>query len=378
MSYARGKIAMRVVFYGLLSILFAHGTFLDAQTKPPTEENQVIRVDTELVDVPLSVTNKAGRPITNLTQKNFVVYEDGKLQKVEEFTTVSAPFEVALILDTSGSTRADLELIRRAARDFVASLRPGDRVSIIAFRSIVRDNRSVSIPDVVNQLTDNRVALQNAIDRVSMGNGTPFYDSLLAVTEKVFTEAPKEEFRGRRALVALTDGVDSSSLDDFQQARTALVSEGVSSYFININTREFFEDRLLGDCESVIRFSQAQINRYYATFGKGSKIEKASNFCQLGDFERLAVSKKLYEIAEMEMNDLAKISGGRVFPAADLTEARTAFKQVATEIGTRYSLGYSPTNETRDGKFRTIKVELKGLPPGATVRAREGYTAPTN
>ncbi len=370
---------VRVAFCCLFFVVFGQGIVLDAQTtRPPTEESQVIRVETELVDVPLSVTDKSGRPITNLTRKNFVVYEDGKLQTVEQFTTVSAPFEVALILDTSGSTRADLELIRRAARDFITSLRPGDRVSIISFRSVVRDNRSVSIPDVANKLTDDRAALQNALDRIAMGNGTPFYDSLLAVTEKVFTEAPKEEFRGRRALVAMTDGVDSSSLDGFQQARSSLLSKGISSYFINIDTRDFFEDRLLGDCESTIRFSQAQITRYYATFGKGSNIEKASNFCQLGDFERLAVSKKLYEIAELEMNDLAKVSGGRVFPAADLTEARTAFRQVAAEIGTRYSLGYSPTNETRDGKFRTIKVELKGLPSGAKVRAREGYTAPTN
>jgi VWFA-related protein len=176
----------------------------------------------------------------------------------------------------------------------------------------------------------------------------------------------------------MTDAVDSSSTSGFDEAKRKLSEKGVSTYFININTRDFFEDKLLGDCVSAMRFSRAQIERYYASFSKGSNIEKASDFCKLGDFERLAISKKLYELAAFEMNDLAKISGGRVFPAADLSETRSAFKQVAAEIGTRYSLGYYSTNEKRDGKFRAIKVELKGLPAGTQLRAREGYTAPVN
>jgi len=78
------------------------------------------------------------------------------------------------------------------------------------------------------------------------------------------------------------------------------------------------------------------------------------------------------------MQELAKASGGRVFPVSDLGQVQAAFKQVADEIGTRYSLGYYPMNRSRDGKFRAIRVELKGMPPGTTVRAREGYTAPAN
>jgi Ca-activated chloride channel family protein len=78
------------------------------------------------------------------------------------------------------------------------------------------------------------------------------------------------------------------------------------------------------------------------------------------------------------MNLMAKMSGGKVFPVADLSEARTAFTKVAQEIGTKYSLGYYPSNEKRDGTYRKIKVELKGIPAGVSIRAREGYTAPTN
>ena len=107
-------------------------------------------------------------------------------------------------------------------------------------------------------------------------------------------------------------------------------------------------------------------------------METTSDFCQLGNFERLAVSKKLYELAAEEMNALAKTSGGKVFPAADLSEARAAFKNVADEIGTKYSLGYYSSNEKRDGTYRQIKVDVKGLPAGTQVRAREGYTAPAH
>lgn len=107
-------------------------------------------------------------------------------------------------------------------------------------------------------------------------------------------------------------------------------------------------------------------------------MERAASFCQLGDFERLAVSNRLYKIAQEEMEELAKGSGGKVFEVGDLAEARNAFKQVADEIGTKYTLGYYPTNDKRDGTYRRIKVEVKGLPAGTVVRAREGYTAPAN
>jgi Ca-activated chloride channel family protein len=152
----------------------------------------------------------------------------------------------------------------------------------------------------------------------------------------------------------------------------------VVSFFIRIDTRDFFEEALMGDCQTAIRFSTAQIRRYYRTIQtKGKPMEKAVSFCQLGEFERLAVSKRLYEIADLEMNELAKSSGGKVFPVDDLSEARGAFKSVADEIGTKYTLGYYPSNEKRDGTYRKIKVEVKGLPPGTVVRAREGYTAPS-
>jgi VWFA-related protein len=363
-------------FLLLIFILIASAT-LYAQDKK-NEDEEVLRVDTQLVDVPFVVTDKSGKPLLNLKQSNFILYEDGKKQEISDFAATNAPFEVALLLDTSGSARSDLELIKRAAENFINSLRSGDRVSIVSFKTDRNANKSIAVSEVITPLTNDRNKLKDILTRVKTSNGTPYYDGLLQVAEKVFNEKPKEEFRGRRALVALTDGVDSTSIADFTEAREQFAQAGIVSYFIQVDTRDFFEENLLGDCEGAMRFSQAQIRRYYRMFNAKANMEKVSAFCQLGDFERLAISKKLYEIADFQMNDLAKISGGKVFPAADLSEARAAFAKVAQEIGTKYSLGYYPANEKRDGSYRKIKVELKGVPAGSIIRAREGYTAPVN
>lgn len=367
-------------FYSLLifSLIFSANFPAQDKKSPPVADDEVLRVDTQLVDVPVVVVDKAGKPLLNLKQNNFVVYEDGKRQEVSDFAATNAPFEVALLLDTSGSTRSDLQLIRRAAENFINSLRAGDKVSIIAFKSFVENNKSVAASEVLVDLTGDRARLEDALGRVKTSNGTPYYDGLLDIAEKVFGSVPKDEFRGRRALVALTDGVDSASVADFAEAREQFGQKGIVSYFIQVDTREFFESNLLGDCEGSMHFSQAQIRRYYRSFYPKANIEKVMDFCRLGDFERLDISRRLYELADAQMQNLAKSSGGRIFPAADLSEARAAFASVAQEIGTKYSLGYYSSNEKRDGSYRKIKVELKGVPAGAQVRFREGYAAPGN
>lgn len=354
------------------------GPVVSQDKKQADKEDEVIRIDTELIDVPVTVTDRSGKPVPGLKRSNFVIYEDGRLQELTEFSTTTAPFEIALLLDTSGSTRSELQMIKRAAQHFLDSLRPGDRVSIAAFRTTITNEKNMAAAEIVCGLTSNRTALRSCLDRVETSNGTPYYDGLVQIAETVFREPASEEFRGRRALVALTDGVDSTSLAGYSEAKELLEAAGIAGYFIRLDTRPAFEEGLLGDCEVAIRFSQSQIRRYYAAFGSRSNIERTTEFCQLGDFERLAISKRLYEMADREMSEIAKRSGGRVFEAADLSEARNAFKLVADEIGTRYSLGYYSSKEERDGKYRAIRVEVKGLPAGTSVRAREGYIAKGN
>jgi len=349
-------------------------------TPSPAEEvaeGDVVRVETQLVSVPTVVTDRNGRPLSGLSPENFTLLEDGKPQRITNFATTETPFEIALLLDTSGSTREELGLIRDAANAFISALRPGDRVAIVAFNNTPRNGSLMATVEVASPLADDRQALRRAIAGLGTSNGTPFYDALGRIADQVFREPPRPEVSGRRAIVALTDGVDSSSNSGYDDARAKLSRSGVASYFIQVSTEDYVEDRLLKDCQDDGRLtlSAKQLERFRQLFVPQAQKEEYQDFCRLGQFERMDISRQLYNLARNEMNEMARSSGGRNFAAASLNEARAAFAQVANEIGTQYSLGYYPANKTRDGRFRQIKVELRGV-KDATARAREGYYAP--
>jgi Ca-activated chloride channel family protein len=351
--------------------------------KPATDsadldEGDVVRVDTQLVSVPAVVTDSAGRPLSGLRPENFRLIEDGQPQTIANFGTTETPFEIALLLDTSGSTRDDVALIRAAANSFIAALRPGDKVGVVSFNTAQTVARPIAAVEVLTPLTGDREALKTAIENLGGSQGTPYYDALERIAENIFRDPPSEEVRGRRAVVALTDGVDSSSNSDFVTAKMKLARVGVACYFIQVNTEDFVEDRLMKDCsdDGQLALSQRQIQRYREIFFPGAKAENFNSFCQMGPFERMSISRELYNLARREMNDLSRVSGGRSFVAATLADARAAFARVAADIGTQYSLGYYPTNKARDGKFRSIKLEVRGVKDKAVVRARDGYYAP--
>ena len=341
------------------------------------DEGDVVRVETQLVTVPAVVTDQNGRPVSTLRQDNFVVLEDGKPQRLTNFATTEAPFEIALLLDTSGSTREELGLIRDAANAFLSALRAGDRIALIAFNNAPANGGLSATVDILSNLTDKRTVLRTAIQNVRTSNGTPFYDALQQICDQVFRDPPMDEFRGRRAVVALTDGVDSSSNSDFDQIRAKLLRAGIATYFIQMSTEDYVEDRLLKDCQDDGRLalSAKQLERFRRLFVPSAQREDYQDFCRLGQFERMDISRQLYNLARHEMNELARASGGKNFSAASLQDARAAFAQVANEIGTQYSLGYYPSNKARDGQFRKITVQLRGV-KDATVRARDGYYAP--
>jgi len=342
------------------------------------DEGDVVRVDTQLVSVPAVVTDSAGRPLSGLRPDNFRIVEDGQPQTIANFGTAETPFEIALVLDTSGSTRDDVALIRAAANSFIEALRPGDRVGVVAFNTARTVADPIAAVEVLAPLTGDRDALRTAIENLGASQGTPYYDALERVADSIFREPPSDELRGRRAVVALTDGVDSSSNSDFATAKMKLSRAGVACYFIQVNTEDFVEDRLMKDCndDGQLSLSQRQIQRYRELFFPKAKVESFNSFCQMGPFERMSISRGLYTLARREMNDLARGSGGRSFEAATLADARAAFARVAADIGTLYSLGYYPTNKARDGKFRSIKLEVRGLKDKAQIRARDGYYAP--
>lgn len=349
-------------------------------TSTPTEEvaeGDVVRVETQLVSVPAVVTDRNAHPLFGLRLENFTLLEDGKPQRITNFATTETPFEIALLLDTSGSTREELGLIRDAANAFISALRPGDRVAIVAFNNTSRNGSLMATVEIASPLADDRQALRRAIAGLGTSNGTPFYDALGRIADQVFRDPPRPEMRGRRAIVALTDGVDSTSNSGYDDARAKLSRSGVACYFIQVSTEDYVEDRLLKDCQDDGRLtlSAKQLERFRQLFVPQAQKEEYQDFCRLGQFERMDISRQLYNLARNEMNEMARASGGRNFAAASLNEARAAFAQVGNEIGTQYSLGYYPANKARDGRFRQIKVELRGV-KDATVRARDGYYAP--
>ena len=345
-----------------------------APTGEEVSEDDVVRVDTQLISVPVVVRDQEGRPVTGLTASAFQLYEDDLPQRVATFATSDAPFEVALLLDTSGSTRAGIALIRSAADAFIESLRPGDRVAVLSFNTTEESGAKRTTVGVQSYLTDDRQALRRAVQNIGASNGTPYYDALERVAKDIFRDPPQPELRGRRALVALTDGVDSTSVSGFALARGLALQAGLLAYFVEVNTEDYVEERLLGDCQDdgALRLSRAQLERYRRTFVPSAERADYADFCQLGSFERMAISRSLYQLAREEMDQLARDSGGRTFQATDLYAARTAFAEVAAEIGRQYSVGYYSSNKSHDGRFRQIRVDVSGI-AGARVSAREGY-----
>src|ERR1051326_3885031 len=281
------------------------------------DEGDVIRTDTQLVSVPAVVTDSAGHPVSGLRPENFRLIEDGQPQTIANFGTTETPFEIALLLDTSGSTRDDVALIRAAANSFIEALRPGDRVGVVAFNQAQTVKDPIAVVEVLSPLTDDRESLRSSIENLGASQGTPYYDALEKVADSIFHDAPKDDLRGRRAVVALTDGVDSSSNSDFATAKMKLARAGVACYFIQVNTEDFVEDRLMKDCQDdgILALSQRQIQRYRELFFPKAKAENFDSFCQMGPFERMSISRELYNLARREMNDLARVSGGRSFVA---------------------------------------------------------------
>src|SRR3989475_9991926 len=152
----------------------ANASPTNQQQGSPAEEvseGDVVRVETQLVTVPAVVTDRNGHPLTALRAENFVVFEDGKAERLTNFATTEAPFEIALLLDTSGSTREELGLIRDAAKAFVGALRSGDRVAIVAFNNAPQNGSVVAAVEVLSALTSDRQLLSKAIDNIGTSNG---------------------------------------------------------------------------------------------------------------------------------------------------------------------------------------------------------------
>lgn len=362
----------RLTYAPLLISIFIAQIAISAQDKQQPDQDEPLRLKADLVAVTASVNDSAGRPIKSLKADDFFIYEDGVKQRVAHFAATEDPFTMLLLLDISGSTSEDIELMKRAAKNFLGELRFDDRVGVIVF------SREI---EMIAELTDPRAQVSTAIDgvattaggeaaRFTSNTGTSFYDALYLAVE----ESPLKQAEGRKAIVCMSDGVDSSSKMKFKDIEPLIEKSEASVYFLELNTEESTIQGLLKPKTDAgyINFSQSQIDRYYAEYDPDS-IQRFRPRTTLTPDTTREINAGLYKLSRRELRTFAERAGGRVYPVKALSDLAGVYKQVADDLRSQYSIGYYPTNKTHDGTWRTIRVETKAR--GATVRARSGYRA---
>src|SRR5262245_53960050 len=335
----------------------------DKQRQDKQPEIGTIRLNTDLVTVDTIVTDRDGNRISGvLKASDFTIYEDGVRTAINSFSATDAPSNLVLLLDTSGSASNEIELMRRAALRFLDELRPGDRVAVIQFSKEV---------ELLKDLTSERAEIEEALQLLKPGTGTSFYDSLKLAIDEVF-----KGVEGRKAVVALTDGVDSFGYTTFGQILAEIESSNVLTYFLELDTEEFTQAGMARDCsdESHFQFSPKQFKKYLTEYGKGVVMSENQPHCLLSRLERMQVNRRLYESARRELREMADKTGGRVYPVKDLRQLEPAYSQIAAELRTYYSMSYYPTNEKHNGKWRTLRVKVNR--PGFVAKTRPGYRAP--
>jgi VWFA-related protein len=356
----------------LLAALLAPSLAARAQ-EPQQDQDEPIRLKTDLVSITASATDRAGRAIKSLKAEDFTIYEDGVRQKISHFAATEEPFTLLLLLDISGSTRDDIALMKKAARNFLSELRDNDRVGVIVFSREIEMIADFTAPRAkVETAIDQIIATEGSeASRFTSNTGTSFYDALYLGVE----ESPLKAVEGRKAIVCMSDGVDSTSLKKYKDISTLLEQSQSSVYFLGLNTEQAALGGLLkprGD-SGYLNFSPGQINRYFDEYDADS-VERHRPRDLISAEMKREINAGLYKIARREQQEIAERTGGRVYPVRQLADLSGVYKQVADDLRSQYSISYYPINQARDGRWRAIRVEAR--PREAVVRARSGYWSP--
>jgi Ca-activated chloride channel family protein len=284
-------------------------------TVVPTPENEeVITVETELVNLNVRVVDRNNRPINNLSQKEFQIYEDGVAQPIEFFSKSEVPTNYTLVIDNSGSLRMQLEKVIDAGKILVNANRADDETSIIRFVS--RDKISIE-----QDFTADKTELSDSLDNLyTEGGQTAIIDAVYLAAEKVMEYESREKNvdRKRRALILISDGEDRDS---------------------------FYKEPQLFE---LLRESDVQIY----VIGFVSELTKEGGF----------ISKSPQAKAKAFLEKLATTTGGKSYFPNDVSELDAIAKDISNELRTQYSIGYIPTNDRKDGSFRNIKVQVADGP----------------
>lgn len=324
------------------------------QTPKGPEEvdaSDIIRVNTTLVTIPMSVMDRDGRYVPNLQKEDFRIWEDGVEQDVAYFSSVDKPFSVVLMLDTSPSTRFRLEEIQDAAVSFVNQLRADDKVMVVSFNKDIK---------ILSDLTADRSRLQRAIQRSHTDDGTSLYDAVDMVINQQLSR-----IQGRKAIVLFTDGVDTTSRHASFQSNLMDAQElDALIYAVHYDTSD--------DVGGAPNFpgggpSDVLGQILGGIFGGGrGGVNRRGRYPS-----RRGTIRNDYELGNQYLRELANSTGGREYNADSLQNMSYAFANVAEELRRQYSIGYYPKRPAQAGQRRLIRVRAKQ--PNLAVRARDSY-----
>ncbi len=278
------------------------------------DPDEIIKIDTELVNLNVRVIDRFNRPIANLTKRDFSVYEDRVLQPIEFFSQSEVPTNYALVIDNSGSLRFQLEKVIEASKIIIGTNRADDETGVIRFVS------SDKI-EILQDFTSDQVDLNDALDNMYIEGGrTAIIDAVYLAAEKVdeYERSQSAVDRKRRALILVSDGEDRSSYYKEEQLFKLLRETDVQIYAVG------FVDDLEQE----------------GSFIRKSPQKKAKNF----------------------LSKLAEETGGKAYFPKSVAELSTVAKDIASELRTQYSIGYIPTNDKNDGSYRNIRVVVKDGP----------------
>jgi Ca-activated chloride channel family protein len=273
-----------------------------------------IRMDVDLVLVPVTITDPMNRLVTGLEQDDFFVYENNSLQKLKTFSCEDAPISIGIIMDLSGSMTSKLIRARESILQFMKTANPQDEFFVIGFNDR---------PELIEDFTSSIEDIEARLTTVRSGHRTALLDAIYFGMDKMKTA--KNE---RKALLVVSDGGDNRS--------------------------RYTE----GELKALVRESDVEIY-------------------SIGIFDPYAPTTE-ERMGPLLLNDLSEETGGRLFRVDDLADMGDIAIKISTELRNQYVLGYHPKSTQRDGKWRKVKVKLvppQGLPP-LTVHARTGYYAP--
>lgn len=330
-------------------------------TETPIEDDEIIRVETNLVSIPVSVLDRDGRFISGLQKQDFRIFENGVEQKVESFASVEQPFTVILMLDVSPSTQYQINEIQDSAIAFVNQLRRDDKVMVVSFDEKFR---------VLSPVTNDRNVMRNAIMRAQFGDGTSLYEAVDRVINREL-----RQIQGRKAVVLFTDGVDTTSKRANYQS-TIRATEEVDALFYPIRydtSRSGFGGGGGRNYPSPRRRNGGGGN---GGLGDIIGIILGGGNVQIGGGGRGSAgsSREEYETGSKYLEELARNSGGRKFEANNNLDA--AFSGIAEELRRQYSLGYYPETVGQKGTRKQIRVRV--MRPNVVVRAKDSYVVGDN